>query len=109
MADRFDHLTLPPEYDVWAPDGSEIRELAASERASMVHCTLGPNRVSMAVAHRTVEEFWYCLEGNGKLWRRLGERETGTNPQRNQCCFRLSLVHPLQAVGVSGGAEPLGE
>ena len=75
MADRFDHLTLPPEYDVLAPDGSEIRELAASERASMVHCTLGPNRVSMAVAHRTVEELWYCLEGNGKLWRRLGERE----------------------------------
>ncbi len=52
----------------------------------------------------------------GKLWRRLGERErvpaarfghaasyTNPPPKEIQCCFRLSLVHPLQAVGVSGG------
>ena len=67
----------------WRRMGPRSVSWRPAERASMVHCTLGPNRVSMAVAHRTVEEFWYCLEGNGKLWRRLGERETGTNPQRN--------------------------
>ncbi len=75
MRAGFDYLTLPRKYDALAPDGSEIRELAVSDRASLVHCTLGPGRVSAAVAHRTVEELWYCLEGSGQLWRWLGEQE----------------------------------
>ncbi|MYC47613.1 MAG: cupin domain-containing protein [Chloroflexi bacterium] len=72
----FDFLELPDEYDALAPDGSEIRLLAETPRASMVHCSLAPGRVSIAVAHRTVEELWYCLEGGGQLWRRQGDRET---------------------------------
>ena len=63
------------EYDVLAPDGSEIRLLARSRRGSMVHCTLNPGQVSRPVAHRTVEELWYVLEGRGQVWRRLGGEE----------------------------------
>ena len=63
------------EYDILAPDGSEIRLLARSRRGSMVHCTLNPGQVSRAVAHRTVEELWYVLEGRGQVWRRLGGEE----------------------------------
>jgi mannose-6-phosphate isomerase-like protein (cupin superfamily) len=62
-------------YDALAPDGSEIRLLAATARASMVHCTLPPGGVSLAVAHRTVEEIWWVVEGEGEVWRRLGEVE----------------------------------
>lgn len=75
MNNGFDYLELPAAFDALAPDGSEIRLLAESPRASMVHCSLGPGRASIAVAHRTVEELWYCLEGSGQLWRRLGEQE----------------------------------
>lgn len=56
-------------YDVLAPDGSEIRVLVSSERGSMVHCTLRPGAVTWAVRHRSVEEVWYCLSGTGEMWR----------------------------------------
>ena len=58
-----------------APDGSEIRLLSSASRGSMVHCTLNPGEVSLPVAHRTVDEVWYFLEGSGQVWRQLGEQE----------------------------------
>jgi mannose-6-phosphate isomerase-like protein (cupin superfamily) len=61
--------------DVIAPDGCEVRILAQTPRGSMAHFTLGSGEVSRAVAHRTVEEVWYFLAGQGRMWRRLGERE----------------------------------
>lgn len=66
---------LATSYDCLAPDGSEIRLLAETKRGSSVHCTLPPGKVSLAVAHRGVEEIWYFLGGRGQLWRKLGERE----------------------------------
>ena len=36
----------------------------------MVHCTLPKGAASMAVAHATVDEVWYCLAGMGQMWRR---------------------------------------
>jgi mannose-6-phosphate isomerase-like protein (cupin superfamily) len=61
--------------DVIAPDGCEVRILAATGRGSMAHFTLGPGAVARAVAHRTVEEVWYFLSGRGRMWRRLGQQE----------------------------------
>ena len=61
-------------YDVLAPDGSEIRFLPQVQGGSMVHCTLPPGAVSLAVTHRTVSELWYVLAGSGELWRRQGDR-----------------------------------
>jgi mannose-6-phosphate isomerase-like protein (cupin superfamily) len=65
---------LGAEADVIAPDGCEVRILAATPRGSMAHFTLGPGQTAHAVAHRTVEEVWYFLSGHGRMWRRLGER-----------------------------------
>ena len=95
---------LREHLDVIAPDGSEIRFLAATERASTVHCTLLSGGVSLAVRHRTVEEIWYCLEGRGEVWRSLeGEGEV--------CVFEPggSLTIPLGAhfQFCNTGAEPL--
>ncbi len=59
---------LPEQYDVLAPDGSEVRILASSGRGSMAHFTLGPDKVSTAVRHRSVEEIWYVLSGHGRMW-----------------------------------------
>jgi hypothetical protein len=66
---------LPLDADVIAPDGCEVRILVQTPRGSMAHFTLGPRQVSRAIAHCTVEEVWYFLSGNGRMWRQLGERE----------------------------------
>ena len=62
-------------HDLLAPDGSEIRLLPQVQGGSMVHCTLPPGAVSLAVVHRTVDELWYVLAGTGELWRRQGGEE----------------------------------
>ena len=61
---------LGATYDLLAPDGSEIRLLVQTSAGSMVHCTLQPGQVTIAVRHRTVEEVWFCAAGTGELWRR---------------------------------------
>lgn len=60
---------LPAHYDHLAPDGSEIRLLGQTAAGNMTHCTLPAGEISQAVAHRTVEEIWYCLGGSGAIWR----------------------------------------
>ena len=75
MNQELDYRELPTERDVLAPDGSEVRLMSETSRGSMVHCSLGPGQVSLPVAHRTVEEVWYFLEGTGQVWRKHGGEE----------------------------------
>jgi mannose-6-phosphate isomerase-like protein (cupin superfamily) len=82
--------TLAVEADAVAPDGCEVRLLAQSPRGSMAHFTLGPGQVARAVAHRTVEEVWYFLAGQGRMWRRHGDEETVV-----QVAPGVSLAIPL--------------
>src|SRR6266446_2875346 len=64
------------DYDVLAPDGSEIRLLVSARGGSMAHCVVRPAQVTRAVRHRTVEELWFCVSGTGQLWRSsAGEEE----------------------------------
>ena len=67
---------LGEAYDVLAPDTSEIRLLVGTTRGSLAHGTLFPGRVSLAIAHRTVEEVWSVTEGRGQVWRKQGGHET---------------------------------
>jgi mannose-6-phosphate isomerase-like protein (cupin superfamily) len=53
------------EPDAIAPDGSEVHVLCQSSRGGLAIFSLAPNAVSKAVAHRTVEEVWYIVSGNG--------------------------------------------
>ena len=56
-----------------APDGSEVRLLLTDEhgaaRCSVVEVTIAAGAASRAVRHRTVEEAWYVIEGEGEVWR----------------------------------------
>lgn len=75
--------SVPPEpsdaeYDVLAPDGSQITFLTSMERASMVLCTVPPGMTTQAVTHRSVEEVWYIVSGDGQIWRKNAEGETIT-------------------------------
>ena len=57
--------------DAIAPDGSDIYFLVTDARlASLVEVRLPPGRASKPVRHRTVEEIWYFLAGEGRVWRR---------------------------------------
>jgi mannose-6-phosphate isomerase-like protein (cupin superfamily) len=67
------HISKQP--DVIAPDGSEVRVLAATAQGSMAQFSLPAGKVSAAVAHHTVEELWVFIEGQGKIWRRLDRFE----------------------------------
>jgi mannose-6-phosphate isomerase-like protein (cupin superfamily) len=73
-----DSKTLSSKPDCLAPDSSEIRLLAATSRVSTVHCSLPPGQVSLAVAHKSVEEIWYFIEGRGEVWRKQGDDEDVT-------------------------------
>jgi mannose-6-phosphate isomerase-like protein (cupin superfamily) len=101
---------LGSEPDAIAPDGSEVRLLSRTDRGSMAHFALGPDAVSRAVAHKTVEEIWYFLRGKGRMWRRLGNAEIVTEivagisisiPTGTQFQFRNDGEEPLEAVGVT--------
>ncbi|MDD9905161.1 MAG: cupin domain-containing protein [Rhodospirillaceae bacterium] len=72
----FQSRELSDAVDAIAPDGSEIRFLGETDRASMVHCTLPPGGVSKAVRHKSIEEIWHFLSGEGEVWRAFdGEEE----------------------------------
>jgi len=71
----YESRVVSDDYDSLAPDGSEIRLLHQLEGASVVHCTLPVGAVSIPVTHRTVEEIWYFLGGQGQVWRAQGSRE----------------------------------
>lgn len=49
--------------------------MGAVTNGSMAHGTLPPGGISLAVAHRTVEEIWYVLSGEAEIWRNSGDAE----------------------------------
>lgn len=71
----FSSQRLPAQRTVVAPDGSDVRVLLGLDGGGMAHFSLAPGRVSGAVRHRTVEEIWYVLSGQGEMWRRQGAQE----------------------------------
>lgn len=101
---------LPAEPDAVAPDGSRVRVLLALSRGSVAHFQLAPGQTSVPVAHRTVEEIWFFLDGRGEMWRSLGDEEDVvevgpgvcvTLPVGTRFQFRALGDRPLQAVGVT--------
>ena len=91
------------EPDVIAPDGSEVRLLAALKGGSFAHFTLPSGNVSLAVTHRTVEEIWYFTSGAGEVWRKLGEEESVT-PVAPGVALTIKLGTHFQ---FRAGPEPL--
>ena len=67
MNEGFDTRQLPGAADAVAPDGSDVRVLLQLGRGSMAHFELGAGRVSRPVAHHSVDEIWYILQGQGQI------------------------------------------
>ena len=79
--------------DAMAPDGSEVRILAISPRGSMAQFTLPPGKVSVAVAHRTVEEVWFFTAGQGQIWR------------KNEKAEEIVQIHPGLSISIPVGTH----
>lgn len=62
-------MRLPVERTGTAPDGSDVRVLLGLAEGGMAHFALAPGQTSKAVRHKTVEEIWYFLAGQGEMWR----------------------------------------
>lgn len=110
MPTSFATRQLPEAPDTIAPDGSEIRLLPQVAGGSMVHARLRPGSCSRAVSHRSVEELWLVLAGEGELWRRRGGQEDVTAlrpgvavsiPLGTAFQFRCTGAEPLEIVIVT--------
>ena len=96
--------------DAMAPDGSQVRPLAALKGGSFAHFTLAAGAVSDAVRHKSVEEIWWFVSGTGALWRSLGGHERIEAVKPGDCVtipvgaafqFRADWDAPLVFVGVT--------
>ena len=71
-------MTIPIDHEYIAPDGAEIRLLLRNTHGGICHCNLRNGKVSHAVQHKTVSEFWHILSGKGEIWRKNGDEESIT-------------------------------
>ncbi len=101
---------LGAEPDARAPDGAEVRLLCAVRDGSMAHFRLPPGACSRAVAHRTVEELWFVVAGEGEMWRSQDGVEeivvlragvSLTIPLGTSFQFRAAASSEVAAIGVT--------
>lgn len=62
--------SLPLNYDAISPAGAEVRRLLSNQFGGIAHCTLAKGKITKAVQHKTVSEFWHILAGKGAIWRK---------------------------------------
>jgi mannose-6-phosphate isomerase-like protein (cupin superfamily) len=96
--------------DAIAPDGSEVRFLANTQRGSMAEFTLPPGKTSIAVSHQSVDEVWFFTAGQGRVWRKNEKAEEIVKitpglsisiPVGTHFQFRNDGTEPLQAIGAT--------
>ncbi len=101
---------LPDKPDVTAPDGADVRILLDLQGGSMAHFELQPGHTTKAVAHRTVEEIWYVVAGQGEMWRKQAQHEEIVSLVAGVCLtipvgthfqFRSTGREPLAVVAVT--------
>jgi mannose-6-phosphate isomerase-like protein (cupin superfamily) len=88
---EFKTKRLPVQPDGTAPDGLAFRALLGLGGGSLAHFELDPGKTSAAVAHRTVEEIWFFIQGRGEMWRKQKDREEVTRIDPGLC-----LTVPLE-------------
>jgi amino-acid racemase len=100
----FQTKRLPRTRDVVAPDGSDVRVLLGVRGGGLAHFELAAGQTSVAVRHRSVEEVWYFLRGEGEMWRKSGDGEEVV-PVSPGVCITIPLGTAFQFR--AGGDEPL--
>lgn len=107
---NFETKRLPVARDNVAPDGSDVRVLLELKGGGLAHFELAPQKTSIAVAHRTVGEIWFFLNGRGEFWRKLEDHEEVVPVETGACItipvgthfqFHSFGYEPLAAIGVT--------
>ncbi len=107
---KFETRLLPKDRTVVAPDGSDVRTLLRLKGGGMAHFELAAGKTSRGIVHRTVEEIWFFISGQGEMWReqegqaQIVEVYPGvciTIPQGTRFQFRCLGHDSLEAVGVT--------
>ena len=110
MERAFQTKSLPRHPDAVAPDGSDVRVLLQLPAGGLAHFELAAGQTSVAVRHRSVEEVWYFLSGQGEMWRRCGDNEAVVTVSSGVCItiptgtafqFRAVGEEPLAALGAT--------
>jgi mannose-6-phosphate isomerase-like protein (cupin superfamily) len=80
-----------------------VHVLLALQRGSMAIFELAPGQVSTPMRHRSVEELWYVLAGEGEMWRHdaVGEAVVSLQPG---LCLSLPLGTDFQFRCLGGEA-----
>ena len=106
----FATLRLPVEGDMFATDGSLVRILLRLQCGAMAHFELSAGQTSHAVTHKTVDEIWFFLSGQGQMWRKIGDHEEVSDVGAGVCLtiplgthfqWRSTGDEPLAAIGVN--------
>lgn len=99
-----DPIHVKEHYNYRAPDSSEIYLLSDGTLGGLCQCILPVGKTSLAVSHKTVEELWYFIEGEGEVWR---QSLCGGRPV--VVCAGTSIVIPPQTAFQfrNTGTEPL--
>lgn len=110
MPTPFETKLISKYPNVNAPDGSDVRILLQLEGGSMAHFELAPGKTSRAVAHRTIEEIWYFIQGEGEMWRKQGDKQEITSVKAGICVtipvgthfqFHATGKLPLAAIAIT--------
>lgn len=99
-----DPIHVKEHYDYLAPDTSEIYLLSNGKHGGLCQCILPLGATSAAVSHKTVEELWYFIEGEGEVW-----RQDLCDNKPEEVCAGTSVVIPPQTAFQfrNTGAVPL--
>jgi mannose-6-phosphate isomerase-like protein (cupin superfamily) len=103
-------VQLKHSHDYLAPDGSEIYLLANGSKGNLCQCILPTGAKSRPISHKTVEELWYFVDGEGEVWRKGLNKgrpvpvKAGTSlviPVKTTFQFRNTGRRPLKFIIVS--------
>ena len=90
---------------VTAPDGALVHVLAKLAGGSFAQFSLTSGQTSQAVRHRTVEEIWFVVAGEGEMWRRQDGREEITRLAPGTCVtIPAGCAFQFRATGPDGVA-----
>jgi mannose-6-phosphate isomerase-like protein (cupin superfamily) len=107
-APAFQTKRLPTNRDVVAPDGSDVRVLLGVRGGGLAHFELAAGQTSVAVRHRSVEEIWYFVHGQGEMWRKSGDAEEVV-PVSPGVCITIPLGTSFQfRAGPDGSLAAIG-
>ena len=81
------------DYVYEAPDGSRIIKFQDVRYGGLCHAIFPSQSIAKSQKHKTVDEIWYCIKGNGKIWIKEGNTEKISKIKPNDSLNILSGTH----------------